>query len=106
MKAKVFISQPMHGLTIDQIKEVREESYDNIKMATGLPDFDVINNLQENEEYIAGKMQHPRLWYLGNSIRMMGDADVIIFVPGWQDSQGCLIEFMIAKSYDLPMYFI
>lgn len=105
-RCKIFISQPMHGRTIDQIKKEREEVHDDIQMVTGLPVFDIIDNLQENEEYIAGQMQHPRLWYLGNSIKMMGDADAIVFVPGWQDSQGCLIEFMIAKSYNLPMYFL
>ena len=49
----------------------------------------------------------PRLAYLGRSIQLMADADLVLFMPGWNGADGCLVEHLTAIRYGIrTMYFI
>ena len=102
---KFFVSQPMHGLTMEEILKVREfaKLFISLYIAENGEEFEIIDTIQANKEYIAGETTHPRLWYLGNSIAMMSNADMVIMMPGWKDSAGCVIECEIASQYDIPV---
>ena len=39
------------------------------------------------------------LWYLGESIKLLGDADVVYFCKDWQRCNGCTIEHECAVRY-------
>lgn len=84
---KVMISQPMNGLTDEEIKAVREEV---IKVIN--PGWKVLNTLFDVE------FDNP-IYYLAKSIEKLAEADVVIFVPGWEKARGCKIEYEIAKAY-------
>lgn len=84
---KVMISQPMNGLTDEEIKAVREEV---IKVIN--PEWKVLNTLFDVE------FDNP-IYYLAKSIEKLAEADVVIFVPGWEKARGCKIEYEIAKAY-------
>ena len=84
---KVMISQPMNGLTDEEIKAVREEV---IKVIN--PEWKVLNTLFDVE------FDNP-IYYLAKSIEKLAEADVVIFVPGWDYARGCKIEYEIAKAY-------
>ena len=43
------------------------------------------------------------LWYLGESIKLLGTADFAVFAPGWQDYRGCRIEHDAAVAYGIPI---
>ena len=32
----------------------------------------------------------------------MAEADLIVFIDGWQNSRGCKLEYEIARQYDVP----
>ena len=106
---KVFISQPMSGLEIDEIKETRKKAINyvadyiiNNKLLTDVTDITVIDNLQEDKDPLT---THP-LEYLGNDIIKLKDADLICFAEGWEKSRGCNIEFQVAKHYNINMIFM
>lgn len=84
---KVMISQPMNGLTDEEIKAVREEV---IKVIN--PEWKVLNTLFDIE------FDNP-IYYLAKSIEKLAEADIVIFVPGWEKARGCKIEYEIAKAY-------
>lgn len=84
---KVMISQPMNGLTDEEIKAVREEV---IKVIN--PEWEVLNTLFDIE------VDNP-IYYLSKSIEKLAEADVVVFVPGWEKARGCKIEYEIAKAY-------
>lgn len=84
---KVMISQPMNGLTDEEIKAVREEV---IKVIN--PEWKVLNTLFDIE------FDNP-IYYLAKSIEKLAEADVVVFVPGWEKARGCKIEYEIAKAY-------
>ena len=35
----------------------------------------------------------------------MSDADLVVFMDGWQDSRGCKLELELAKQYEVPFVF-
>lgn len=40
-------------------------------------------------------------WYLGKSITLMSQADLVYFVDGWSESRGCRLEHLIAEDYGI-----
>lgn len=42
------------------------------------------------------------LWYLGKSLELMADADIVFFVEGWNKYRGCRIENAAAHEYLEP----
>ena len=93
---KAFISQPMGGLTKEEIDAAREKAVIALKEKYG-EDIEIIDSWIE-EEHPEGT-SNPRLWYLGESIKLMSQADVIYFCRGWLYADGCMIENEVAKRY-------
>ena len=93
-KFRLFISQPMTGLSIEKIKEDRQRGYEYFKsLKVTDKEIEVINNLQEDaEDYIATD-------YLSTDIKLLGRADGVLFLKGWEDARGCKVEYMVAKYY-------
>lgn len=109
---KVFISQPMNGMTDKQIERERDlaiaDATSQIK-ACYPEDWDEKdgNEVEVMDTKINGLIPgtHP-LVYLGKSIEMMANADVVYFAKGWENARGCLIEHECAKKYGKHvMYF-
>lgn len=93
---KVFISQPMKGLTKQEIKLNRLKAIENIKSIYG-DDVEIINNYFNNNE--------KPLFNLGKSIELLSTADVIYLCKGWNKVRGCNIEYMCASDYGIKIIF-
>ena len=96
---KVFISQPMRGLTEKEILEKRNE----IKK-------DIENKINEKVEFIDSFFQdylsniqdiHVPVWYLGESIQLLSQADMLYLGEGRDKARGCKIEYEVAKAYGI-----
>ena len=90
---KIFISQPMNGKTTEEIEDKRHH---------------IIDKLRENEcvEIIDSFFKDAPhdtkpLWYLGESIKLMSEADIVFFCNGWQTARGCQIEHDCALEYGI-----
>ncbi len=109
---KVFVSQPMHGLTEMEILEKRIEALERVVKCLeekGLTDFSLmpINYVGRQitvEDECRMKVlgldpeNPPRTWWLGQAIQEMAAADLFVFGPGWFSARGCNVE---RKIYDL-----
>ena len=93
---KIFISQPMKGLSEKEIKSNREKAIKKIKSLYG-DDVEIIDS------YIDG--EGTPLWCLGKSIELLSTADVAYFLKGWNTARGCRIEYMCADNYGIGAYF-
>lgn len=85
---KLFVSQPMKGKTNEQIANEREHAI------SLFPNADVIDSFFRD----APAKAYP-LWYLGESIKLLGKADVVYFCKDWQKYNGCTIEHECAVRY-------
>lgn len=97
----IFISQPMRGLTDEEILKVRS----NIKSAfrEQYPDKAVnfyFTNLNTTPPFDA----NGSLYCLSKSIELLSKCDAIIFATGWRLARGCCIEWECALRYGLDVY--
>lgn len=97
---KVFISQPMNGLTGLQISKDRARVIEKLYAIGYKPDE--ITIIDSYIEEIAPDNVNSGLWYLGKSIELLADADIAVFAKGWQGARGCLIEFECVEKYGIP----
>ena len=93
---KIFISQPMKGLSEKEIKSNRENAIKKIKSLYG-DDVEIIDSYIDDEG--------TPLWCLGKSIELLSTADVAYFLKGWNTARGCRIEYMCADNYGIGAYF-
>lgn len=96
---KLFVSQPMNGKTKDEILSVREHL---IEVAERIMEkkFDVIDSLILDAPDDANA-----LWYLGESLKRMSNADFVIFARNWEKYRGCRLEHQAAQTYSLGMIY-
>ena len=47
--------------------------------------------------------KHIPVWYLGKSIQLLSQADIVYFGEGWDEASGCRIEHEIAKVYGIDI---
>ena len=95
---KIFISQPMNGKTNEEIENKRDSIIDKLatKFARENEYIDIIYSFFKNAPH-----DTKPLWYLGESIKLMSEADVVFFCDGWQTARGCQIEHDCALEYGI-----
>lgn len=55
------------------------------------------------EAYPGGPVHHPTAVYLRRDIHMLLQCDAIGLLPGWRDSRGATMEWMIASMLDYDL---
>ncbi|MBR5316007.1 MAG: DUF4406 domain-containing protein [Firmicutes bacterium] len=94
---KLFISQPMRGLSDEQILAARERAIISAEAELGEP-VEVIDSFFQKAPHDAKP-----LWFLGKSLELLADADMVYFVEGWEEARGCRIEHLAALEYGIDM---
>ena len=92
---KVFISQPMNDKTDKQILEERELAKAKLKALYTEP-IEIIDSFFEEAPHDAKP-----LWYLGESLKLLGEADIAYFCKDWEKYRGCTIEHECAVRYGI-----
>lgn len=100
---KLFISCPMRGRTERQIRDTMNQMCD-IAEAIFNEKFEVIDTWIADKAPACNREQ---LWYLGESIKMLSQADAFIGIRDDQSEfEGCIIENHAAKLYGIPQYLV
>lgn len=95
-KKKLFISIPMNGKSDENIKYEMKRLKEKVEEIFDYYEIELIDSFIEN----APENAKP-LWYLGESIKRLAQADIIIFGSGWEYARGCKIEHECAISYNI-----
>ena len=93
---KIFISQPMNGKTTEEIEDERNYTIDILTSWFTRKNEHIIDSFFKDAPHNAKP-----LWYLGESIKLMSDADIVFFCDGWHVARGCLIEHDCALEYGI-----
>lgn len=96
---KVFISQPMKDRTFDEIEIERNVMIHVIGCVYPDEEIEVIDSLFSDEDVSEGETVGA-LWFLGESIKAMDKADLVVMAVNWQHARCCQIEHEIAVDYD------
>ncbi len=107
---KVFISQPMRGLTDEVIKLNRDACLEKFNHYCDKNFVRTENSPEDPIELIDSFLKdfdandNP-VKYLAESIRLLADADWVIFDKNWEQARGCMIEHEVAVRYGIPCFY-
>ena len=88
----------MKSKSTEQCRQEMQEVFKGIKKK--LPEAKLIDSIIENaDKQIAVKGDDIGVWFLGASIQLLAEADIVIFAKGWKEARGCVLEHNIAKAY-------
>lgn len=93
---KVFVSQPMRGVSEEDIEAQRARILASAVTYFGEPVGEIP---KADPAQLVGR--HPA-YSLGLSLQLMSGADLVIFADGWDDARGCQIEHEVCVQYDIP----
>lgn len=96
---KVFISQPMKDKTNQEIEQERKEIIEKAEKCFG--EIEVIDSFFKDAPHDAKP-----LWFLGKSLELLSDADVVVFAKNWENARGCKIEHECAIQYGIKVIYI
>ena len=81
--------------TDEEIKETRKKAIEYAELLLG-------DKVEVIESFFEGAPAEAKpLWFLGKSIELLSQADVVYFVKGWDKARGCKIEHQCAVAYDI-----
>ena len=92
---KLFISQPMNGISDEEILKERKKAIQIAKTELG-EEVNVIESF-----FQAAPHDAKPLWFLGKSFELLSTADVAYFAKGWQDARGCKMEYDACIRYGI-----
>lgn len=101
----VMISQPMGGLSDQEIVATRDNAICEIRKMGGT----VINTLF-SEEWMVNQTRLDDfvvspLWFLAKSLEAMSHCHAVYFCKGWEKARGCRIEHEAAVAYGLHIIY-
>lgn len=99
---KLFVSVPMRGRTEKEIKASIQKMKKIAEIYEGY-ELEIIDSYIEDNP---PKDRKEAVWYLGESIKKLAQADVFIGISDAWDWNGCQIEFDVASRYGIKMYTI
>lgn len=102
IRKKAMISQPMNGLTDEEIEKNRNKAIEHLERLG----YKVVSTLFTDEWYSESHMkargiENIPLCFLAKSLEKMSHCDVVYFCDGWEDARGCRIEHDVAEEYGL-----
>lgn len=88
---KVYFVQPMKGMTDEEILKARKRAISAVETAIEEPIKDVPKLIND--------MEHGLAYNLGKSIQQMDGCYMVVFLPGWENASGCIVEKEVADAY-------
>lgn len=98
---KLFISQPMRGKTDEEIIAERQRIKEKVSDIIGGEDFQEIASFIDDRPDV--EKNNMALYYLGQSLMLLSDADIVYFCDGWRDARGCSIEHEACTMYGIKI---
>lgn len=96
----VFISQPMVGLTNNELKKYRSKVLNMIQRRYPTEKIrfitnPLIANLPHDDNSI--------VWYLGKSLECIASANLVFFSKDWEIDYICSLQHLICHYYHIPI---
>lgn len=94
---KIMISQPMNGLTEEEIRKHREYWVDVLESQGHIVVDSIFTDVP--------KSKNIPLHYLADSLRLMADVDAVLFVGKWCSARGCILEHACCSLYGVEILY-
>lgn len=90
---RIMISQPMRGLTREQIEEGRAAVVSKLTAAG----YEIVDSFVADETPVG----NAALACLGKSFQIMAQCDAVYFMSGWEKARGCWMEYHACRRYGI-----
>ena len=97
---ELFVSVPMKGRTEEEIKA----SIQKMKKIAEIYEGEELELIDSYIEDNPPKDNNQAIWFLGESLKKLAQADVFIGINEAWDWRGCYIEIETAKRYSIKIY--
>ena len=102
---KIFISQPMIGKSEREI--VTERTMIINKLSERYSEFDILESyFPEIDSENTMNTRSKAIKHLAMSINLLAEADLVVFLYGWNISRGCRMEEIIANTYGIDCLYL
>lgn len=100
---KLFISQPMRDKTNEEIEFERQKAID-YTISLLKDDFNDERPVEVIQSFFKDAPHEAKpLWFLGESLKCLSNADIAYFCAGWENYRGCRIEHICCEDYEIPI---
>ena len=99
---KLFVSVPMKGRTEEEIRK----TIDKMKKIAEIFEGEELELIESYIEDNPPKDNNQAIWFLGESLKKLAQADVFIGISDSWDWNGCMIESDVASRYGIKKYAI
>lgn len=99
---KLFVSVPMKGRTEEEIKA----SIQKMKKIAEIYEGEELELIDSYIEDNPPKDSKEAVWYLGESLKKLAQADIFVGINEAYDWNGCQIEREVAERYGVKAYAI
>ena len=99
---KVFVSMPMRNRNPRDIRHSINKAWKIAMAMVGEP-LDLIDSVVKGVPY---PDSNEDIWYLGESIMRLSEADYIVIVRPNYEYNGCSVESVVAHRYGIPQIVI
>lgn len=97
---KLFVSVPMKGRTEQEIKETMEK----MKKIAEICEGEELELIDSYIEHNPPQNSNQAIWYLGESLKKLSEADVFIGIDNCYEWNGCEVEYRVATLYDIKLH--
>ena len=95
-KKKIYISLPISGRNIEIVKV----ECLNAKIEIENSEFEAVSPLEVSNDPNATYSEH-----MGKDIAALLDCDAAVFLDGWRDSKGCMLELFACRIYTKHIFY-
>ena len=88
----------MKSKSTEQVRVEMQKVFEYIESKLELAQL-VDSIIDGADKTIALKGDDVAIWYLGESLKRMSEADIVFFVNNWEDFRGCATERKVAEAY-------
>lgn len=100
---KLFVSLPMRGLNEREIR--KRMNYLKSLVELELKEEVILIDSFIKDEPDSKEINNIGLYFLGESIKELAYADIVVFANGWMKARGCKVEYKAAVEYGVKILY-
>lgn len=101
----IFVSLPMKDRSEEEILDKMNSIHQKFMDVFDRPDVSMIDSYHKISLDDRISDNRKSVWYLGDSIKQMSAADLVIFAEDYVKGIGCVNEYRICSDYNIPFCF-
>lgn len=101
-KPIIVISQPMRGMSPEQVKAVRKEAEKDV-ISMGFKPYENVYDESFSEQAVPENCKHPGILAMAGALERLSQAEALYLAPGWSSARGCRIEYEVALSFGMAI---